>query len=397
MFSTIESKIIQPFLLKRYSRLQYMMRKTGVDAMLVTSIANIYYLSGRVLSGYIYVSVDREMPIFLIRRPMGLSADGGVVYINKIEQLPQVLESNGMSMPYSVMLECDNITYSEYDRISKVFSNTKIGNCSPLLREARSVKDSYEVDMIIISALKHIEVYSKVADMFKEGMRDIDLSIEIERAMRQNGSLGLFRINGQSMEIFYGSLLVGDNAAASSPYDFAMGGEGMNSSLPIGANGTEITKGKAVMVDMGGNFTGYMSDITRVFSYGKLPGKAIKAHKVSIEIHDAVRSVAKAGIEAKELYNIALDIATKASLADCFMGKEQQASFVGHGLGIEINELPVLAPRSRDILKAGNIFALEPKFVIDGVGAVGVENTYLVTDDSVKNLTPFTEDIILFN
>ncbi len=76
------------------------------------------------------------------------------------------------------------------------------------------------------------------------------------------------------------------------------------------------------------------------------------------------------------------------------MGHRQHAAFVGHGLGIEINELPVIAPRSRDILEEGNMVALEPKFVIPEVGAVGIENTYYITSAGVEKLTNAPEEII---
>ena len=76
------------------------------------------------------------------------------------------------------------------------------------------------------------------------------------------------------------------------------------------------------------------------------------------------------------------------------MGTCQQARFVGHGVGMQINEWPVLAPRSKEILQPGMTFALEPKFVIPSVGAVGVENTFLVTESGLKKLTSFPEEII---
>ena len=73
------------------------------------------------------------------------------------------------------------------------------------------------------------------------------------------------------------------------------------------------------------------------------------------------------------------------------MGTQQQAKFIGHGVGLQINELPVLTPRSQEVLESGMVFALEPKFVIPGTGAVGIENTMLVTDSGVENLTVFEE------
>ena len=95
-----------------------------------------------------------------------------------------------------------------------------------------------------------------------------------------------------------------------------------------------------------------------------------------------------------DLYNIAANIAKKEGLSANFMGTEQQAKFVGHGIGIQINELPVLTPRSKEELLPNMVFALEPKFVIPGVGAVGIENSFLVTETGVEKLTRFNEEII---
>jgi Xaa-Pro aminopeptidase len=136
-----------------------------------------------------------------------------------------------------------------------------------------------------------------------------------------------------------------------------------------------------VMVDANGNFNGYMTDMTRTFTLGPVNELAARAHQVSIDICDRVQEAARPGVEARELYDISAQMAQEAGLEKYFMGHRQHAAFVGHGVGIEINEAPVLAPRSRDIIAVGNVFALEPKFVIPGVGAVGIENTYIVLED----------------
>lgn len=119
--------------------------------------------------------------------------------------------------------------------------------------------------------MKHAEVYHRIESVYHNGMTDIELQIEIERLLRLHGNLGLFRINGQSMEIFMGNVICGDNADTPTPYDFAMGGAGLSCSIPVGCNGSLIRPGMAVMIDMCGNFTGYMTDMTRVYSVGELP------------------------------------------------------------------------------------------------------------------------------
>ena len=94
------------------------------------------------------------------------------------------------------------------------------------------------------------------------------------------------------------------------------------------------------------------------------------------------------------LYDVAIEMAEKAGLSDYFMGHAQKAGFIGHGVGIEINELPVLSARSKDVLEEGNVIAVEPKFVIPEVGAVGIENTYVITADGAKCLTEMPEELM---
>ena len=229
-------------------------------------------------------------------------------------------------------------------------------------------------------------------------MTDIEFQIEIERASRLEGCLGQFRVAGSDMELFMGNVLTGDNADAPSPYDFAMGGEGAAPSIPVGANGTVIKPGAPVMVDVNGNYTGYMTDMTRMYSAAPLDSRAVELNRLSADICDALAAMMKPGVEAKALYEEALAMATEAGYADFFMGHRYHAGFVGHGIGIEVNEQPVLAPRSRDILEEGNVIAVEPKFVLPGLGAVGVENTYIVRAEApAERITNARTDISLLD
>lgn len=377
---------------KRWNTLQSALQRENGDALLITSNVNLFYVSGRVFSGAVYIALDRD-PIFFVRRPTGLKGDD-IVYIRKPEEIPAHLQERGFSLPKYLFLESDSLSYNEYVRYEKIFSPERIGNGSRLLREARSIKTIYEIGRIMRSGVLHAQLYERIPSLFRPGMTDLDLSIEIERECRRLGSLGLFRIFGQSLEIFMGSLLAGDNADAPSPYDFALGGAGQDLSLPIGSNGTPLKGNISIMVDMGGNFTGYTTDMSRVFSVGKLPDLALKAHDTSLKIQQEIIRTAHPGVPAAELYNLAARMAEEAGLSAYFMGHRQQAGFVGHGIGIEINEQPVLAPRSKEVLKAGMVFALEPKFVIPEVGAVGVENSFLVTDNGLEQLTLCEEAII---
>lgn len=384
--------VFAPEALARKEKIQAAMRCMSADALLLTDNANLYYTSSRVFCGYTYIPVEGDM-LYFVRRPVDLSGDN-VIYIRKPEQIPDELKNRGLAMPGTLLLEGDTLSFNEYNRLAAVFSSAQILNDgNTLIRNVRAVKTPFEIALLRQSAASHDLLYRHIPKLYTEGMTDLEFSIEIERCARQHGSLGIFRIFGHSMEIFMGNVLSGENADTPTPYDFAMGGAGLDDSLPIGCNGTTIHPGQTVMVDINGNFTGYMTDLSRVYSLGEIPEIALHAHQVSIEIHQAVASAARPGVAVADLYNKSLEIARARDVEAYFMGHRQKAGFVGHGVGIEINELPVIAPRSHDVLEAGMVFALEPKFVIPGVGPVGIENTYLVTEEGVEKLTCCEEEI----
>ncbi len=375
---------------QRLTHVREAMGALHADALLVADNANIYYLTGRVVCGYIYITSSGSMECF-IRRPNHLTGD----YLHYIHKPEDISAKYGITPVEALALETSDLPYDIIMRLGKALNPGQIVNGSEIMRRARAVKTAKELEMIRTSGIKQARVYSRVPHIYREGMTDIELQVEIERQSRLEGCLGLFRINGSSMELYMANILVGDNADTPTPYDFAMGGEGLDPSLPVGCNGTVIKAGESVMVDANGNYTGYMTDMTRTYAIGgELPAMAMKAHQCSIDICHALARAGTAGTPAKELYELAEKMAAEAGLKDYFMGHRQKAGFVGHGIGIEINELPVIAPRSRDILTTGNVIALEPKFVIPGVGAVGIENSYTVTEHGLELLPVMPEEII---
>ena len=347
--------MLQSELKLRRDKIRALMAGQKIDAALFTCNVNLIYTYGRVISGYLYLPLEGPAHIF-IKRPNNVSGEF-VHPIRKPEQLPDLLKEYGLAIPARLMLEGDELPFNEYTRLAACFPDTEILPCgTSLIRRARSVKT--------------------------------------EMLMRREGCLGIFRVFGRSMEIFMGSVLTGDNAAAPSPYDFALGGEGLDPSLPGGANGTLLKPGQSVMVDLGGNFFGYMCDMSRVYSVGRLPQQAYDAHQVCLEVQETVAAMAKPGVTGEDLYNAAIGVVTRAGWADHFMGIGQQAKFIGHGIGLEINEAPVLAPRMKQELEPGMVFALEPKIVLPEVGPVGIENSWAVTAEGLEKLTQAPEEII---
>lgn len=360
----------------------------GADAALLADNIDLYYTSGRVFNGFTYITAHGQVHYY-VRRPLGYEQEPCVTYVHKPELIPSHLDR----LPRKVAMMADTMPHAQWARLSHVFGNAEIVDGSAALRQLRSVKSPLEQQLLRESARRHVAVYRQVPGLYRSGMTDLELEIEIERLARLAGSTGLVRCHGDAMEMFMGSLLSGDNADEPSPYDFAMGGTGINLSQPVGANGTIIKPHTTIMVDLGMNYGGYMTDMTRTLAVGNVPEIAARAHQLSIDINHRLARTGHHGIEARELYAIALDMTQEAGLASYFMGHRQQAGFVGHGIGLETNEAPVLAPRSRDVLLTGQVIAIEPKYVLPGIGAVGIENTYIVQPHCLECITTMPEEL----
>lgn len=380
------------------NRILQKMQESQVGACLVSTPVNTYYVLGRIINGYTYLDVDGHLLVF-VRRPADLKAsdldvaDDCFFPVRKPEQLPALLAEKGLSQPSTLWIEGEEMPQSQWARLSACFASSRILNGSHALRQARSVKTAREQQLLRESARLHEAVYRRIPEVFRPGMTERELVVEIEYLMRKGGCLGLFRTYGNDMEAHMGSLLSGDNAAVSSPYDFALGGAG-HPSNPIGATDTPIREGQSILIDMCGNFTGYMDDLSRCYSVGRLSEAAYRAHQTALEVQAFIQEQLRPGNVCEDIYNGALDIVRRAGLADRFMGKAQQAHFVGHGTGLVINELPVLAPKMKDVLQAGMVLAVEPKIIIDGVGAVGTENTFIVTEQGGDKLATLPDEIV---
>lgn len=374
----------------RQQKLVSAMKKEGIDACLISVPTNLYYLTGRIFDGYFYMDSDQNTYCFIRR---GKYFDDIACHsIRKPEQISEILRELGEVCPKTLMLEEDYINVNTYQRLSKVFEDVVIKR--DIIRNVRSVKTDWEVSQLRESAQKHTEAYKKIPELFKHGMSDIEFSIEIERLIRLSGNLGIFRVFGNNMEIHMGSILVGDNAGVASPYDFAIGGGGLHPSAPISANGTKITDGNTIIVDINGNFTGYISDMSRIFCVGELPQFAYDAHNLALGVQEAIVSAAKPGVSCGELYDMAIDMIKSSDYWEYYMENTQGSRFVGHGLGLEINESPVLFKGNKAVLEENMCVALEPKFALPGIGAVGIENTFVVKQNGLEKLTTCEEKII---
>jgi Xaa-Pro dipeptidase len=222
-------------------------------------------------------------------------------------------------------------------------------------------------------------------------MTEVELAGRLEAFARARGHQGAVRVRGFNQELFFGHIMAGSGAAAPSFFDGPTGGNGLNPSYPQGAGMNRIQREQTLLIDYVTVLNGYMVDQTRVFSLGSLPPVLSKAFETALQIKQKLISMGKPGTAGEDLFQAAADMAREAGLDEHFMGYGDKVRFIGHGVGIELDELPVIAGNVDVILQEGMVFALEPKFVFPGLGVAGIEDTYLVGPDGLVQITRFED------
>lgn len=156
-----------------------------------------------------------------------------------------------------------------------------------------------------------------------------------------------------------------------------------------------IQRHQPILVDYTFAIDGYISDQTRIFSLGRLPAALRDGYAAMVAVQETVKGAAGAGVQAGEVYEKALNQAESLGVGDRFMGSgPDRIRFVGHGVGLELDEPPFLAQGQTTALEAGMTVAVEPKLIIPDVGVVGIENTHLVTEDGLETFNRFPDEII---
>ena len=292
-------------------------------------------------------------------------------------------------------MELDVIPVTLFERWKSILNHDNITDVSPLIKDLRLIKSEFEIAQIIKSGQIVSHVFEKAKEIVKEGMREIDIEAAIIAEGRKAGHQGFLRMRGLNQEMMCGYVAHGYSATIHSHNDVPIAGFGVTHAIAQGSSIQKIKKGLPVIVDYGGGYNGYITDETRVYAIGELKDIFLNGYQVTREIVEDTMSFARDGINATEIFLKAMDRAKEAKLEKYFMGHgEGQVSFVGHGLGLEINELPVITPRHTTILKEGMVFAFEPKFIIPGEGAVGIEVDFIVRKDGLQRVTDSPIDII---
>lgn len=386
-------------LYRRTSWLQALMRERQVAGALIIQQADLFYFTGTAQNAHLYVPAAGE-PLLMVKKSQSRAREESalekVVPLGGLKLLPDQLAAEGHQVPGVLGLELDVLPANSFLFYQKVFGAAKIVDIAPLIKQVRQIKSPYEIDLLRASARQMDAVFRIIPEFIREGMAEFELAARIENAFRASGHMGLIRMRTFNQGVFFGNLLSGASGAVPGGFDGPTTGPGRTPAHPCSAGNKKIRRSEPIFADYGGVWDGYIIDQTRIFSIGPLPQKLMDAHRTALEIEAAVVDRCKPGVNGSELHELALKMAEDAGLAENFMGYGvDRARFVGHGVGLELDELPVLASGLNTELAPGMVFALEPKFVFPGEGAVGIENTYFVTENGLERLTLFPDEIVV--
>ena len=376
----------------RIKKLQKEIIIHNLDAVLMIQNADLFYFTGAIQQGALYVPAEGEA-LYLVRKDFARARmESGlkeVVPFKSPRDIPGVLADFGYSMPKTVGMELDVVPITVMERFKKGLGECVISDATPLIRNVRAVKSDYEINIMKDAAVIVDKVCKRAAEVIREGMTDLELAAEIEFVARKDGHQGMIRMRGFNGELFYGHTFSGPDSAVPTYSDTPLGGVGLSPAFPQGSSYKSIRRNEPITVDFVAVFDGYIVDQTRMFSIGELPDKLMKAYGDMIMIQEHAKQIAKPGVSWGGVYDDCLQMACDMGYQDHFMGtKGAQVSFIGHGVGVELDEYPFIARGLNDNeLQENMTFAFEPKAVFKGLGAVGIENTFRVAADGLKSLT----------
>ena len=380
----------------RLAGLQAGLSARGLDAAVIVQNADLYYFSGTVQRAFLYVPASGEATLFvrkLAARARLETPLTGTVELDGPRDLPGLVARRYGALPRRVGLELDVLPVLEYRRLEKLFPEAAFEDIGRDIVRQRAIKSAWEVTRIRAAAALAVAVCELIPGILREGLTEAAFAGLVEAEARRLGHEGIIRMRAFNQEMFYGQILSGVSGTAPSYLDTPLAGTGLSPAIAQGVSFKPIRRGDHVVFDFVPVREGYIADFTRIFALGELPGELRRAYEAALRIEAAVVAAARPGVTCRALYESALAGAASEGLAAFFMGHGAgQVRFIGHGVGLELDELPVLASSDLELAE-GMVFALEPKFVLPGLGAIGIENTWLVSPSGLALITESPEHI----
>lgn len=385
-------------LVSRWSRCRTLLKQLSPQSrgILLFSRLNIYYFSGSFVSGVLWLPLEGE-PILFCRRGIERAKIESplqhIYFFSSYRDIDTILEDLGHPLPGFVAAEMNGLSWALSKSLVKHFPDQQFISADRIIGMSRAVKSEWELGILREAGLRHARCLNELLPPYlHEGISELEIAHKMSELFFSQGHLGILRMESYGEEIFLGHISVGESANYPSVFNGPVGLKGVHPAAPyMGSADVQWTKGTPLTIDNGFTLDGYMTDKTQVYWLGSkrdIPADALRAHDFCIELQADITKMLKPGTLPAEIWEYCLFAAENSGWTEGFMGcGRNKVSFVGHGIGLAIDEYPVLAKGFDDPLEEGMAIAVEPKIGIPGFGMVGVENTFEVTTAGGKCLT----------
>jgi Xaa-Pro aminopeptidase len=364
---------------------------------------NIYYFTGSFANGVFWLPLEGEPVLFCRRGKERAKIESPIDHIYSFQSYRDIeitLHDLGCPLPKVVAAEMNGLSWALANSLQKHLSRNQFLAADKVLAMSRARKSEWELKILREAGSKHERcLTSLLPPLLHEGISELEICHKISEIFYSEGHLGILRMENYGEEVFLGHISVGDSANYPSVFNGPVGLRGVHPATPhMGSAEVKWTAGKPLIVDNGFTLAGYMTDKTQVYWLGEkenVPADALEAHNFCIDLQNQIAERLKPGVAPSEIWNECLAKTEHSKWNDGFMGYgKNKVFFVGHGIGLAIDEYPVLAKGFDIPLEEGMTIAVEPKIGIPGFGMVGVENTFEVTTEGGKSLTGEEFDII---
>lgn len=364
----------------------------GIDGALLFQAVDMCYFSGTAQDGLVYIPRDGE-PIIMMKRSLERAKEESPLEVRPLKNMRNLKEDLGIKTSATIGLEMDVLPCSFYFRVNKALEDASFVDVAERIKHIRSVKSEFEIKLAKEAAQMLVEGFSTVPDHIKEGMTEVELMCRMESEMRLMGHQGSLRFRRFNSIVPIGHIMSGSSAAIPSFLASPTGGRGTSVVFPHGPGYRKIKRNEPVFVDTVGICNGYIADATRIFSLGKIEPGLVEAYEASCQIEEAIAREMMPGRTARELFELSESEGARLGYGDFLGGPVgSKCGFVGHGVGLELDEYPVLAPLDHEI-QEGMTIAVEPKIIYPGKGVLGVEDTFLTTSSGALRLTEMPLEI----
>ena len=377
---------------QRTEELREYLIRTGMDCAFVFHNVDRFYYTGTMQDGVLVVHVNHE-PVLYIRRTLSRAKQESTLeHVQGFRNLRDIAEhmaENSLSCR-QIGTDMDILPAKLYVGLGKVFPEAEIMDISGFIRRQRSVKSSFELSLMQEAGRRFDHVLECMRDELHPGMSEFQAYIRFSQLLLKHRSSLLVRARMFNMEAETRYILGGDSAAKLSSIDSPnAAGTGISRAFPTGGGDKKLRAGEPILIDSVFVHEGYLVDCTRIYAFGELESHFVAAHDVSRMCHDLFKAHVKPGMYIPDLYRMVAEFVEDKGLDDVFMG---EVRFIGHGVGLELDEFPIISENFDDVIEEGMAIAFEPKFLFPG-GTVGFENTYQIVKGGVKSVNRMDEAI----